>query len=110
MPLFDLNLNGCKFLTYYETLFHTTQLLTTLKKKPFENIVDKGENSGNRHFLLFPQCFLPISKRISMFNLHFYLFCHLQNASNLDQSKNLSFGKEFTSIHIVLSTAFGKHC
>ena len=23
-----------------------------------ENIVGKGENAGNQHFLLFPQCFL----------------------------------------------------
>ena len=25
-------------------------------EKPFENIVGKGENAGNQHFLLFPQC------------------------------------------------------
>ena len=25
--------------------------------KPPENIVGKGENAGNQHFLLFPQCF-----------------------------------------------------
>ena len=24
-----------------------------------KNIVGKGENAGNQHFLLFPQCFLP---------------------------------------------------
>ena len=24
-----------------------------------ENIVGKGENAGNQHFLLVPQCFLP---------------------------------------------------
>ena len=50
----------------------TTQspLLMTLAKKPFENIVGKGENAGNQHFLLFPQCFLPILYRISIFKLH----------------------------------------
>ena len=34
----------------------TTQsrLLTTLTKRPFENITGKGENAGNQHFLLFP--------------------------------------------------------
>ena len=39
----------------------TTQsrLLTTLRKKLFENIVGKGENAHNQHFLLFSQCFLP---------------------------------------------------
>ena len=26
----------------------------------FENIVGKGENAGNQHFLLYPQCFLLI--------------------------------------------------
>ena len=25
-----------------------------------ENIVGKGENAGNQHFLLFPQCFLKV--------------------------------------------------
>ena len=35
----------------------------------FENIVGKGENAGNQHFLLFPQCFLPIPERTSMFKL-----------------------------------------
>ena len=33
------------------------QLLTTLREKPLENIAGKGENVGNQHFLLFPQCF-----------------------------------------------------
>ena len=37
----------------------TTQsrLLMILYKKIFETIVGKGENAGNQHFLLFPQCF-----------------------------------------------------
>ena len=38
-----------------------SRFLTTHRKKPFENIVGKGENAGNQHFLLFPQCFLPNS-------------------------------------------------
>ena len=29
-----------------------------LRKKAFENIVGKGENTGNQHFLIFPGCFL----------------------------------------------------
>ena len=36
--------------------------LTTLSEKPFENIVEKGENDGNQHFLLFPQYFSTLSK------------------------------------------------
>ena len=31
-----------------------SQILTTLEKQPFENIVEKGENAGKHHFLLFP--------------------------------------------------------
>ena len=61
-------------------LFTTqSKLLLTLRKKPYENIVGKGENAGNQHFLFFPQCFLPIPKRISVFKLH--LFCRLQMLS-----------------------------
>ena len=44
----------CYWFTYSLTLSHTT----SPRKKPFENIVGKGENAGNQHFLLFPQCFL----------------------------------------------------
>ena len=52
------------------------QLLTALGKKPFENIVGKGENAGNQHFILFPQYFLPFPNQIS--NFHSHLFCRLQ--------------------------------
>ena len=34
------------------------------EQEAFENIEGKGENAGNQHFLLFPQCFLPIPKMI----------------------------------------------
>ena len=65
----------------------------TLWKRPFENIVGKGENAGNKHFPPFPLCFLPIPKQILIFQLH--LICCLQtNAFNFDQSKILLFGKE----------------
>ena len=51
------------------TLYHTIPLSTTLRYKPFENIVGKGENAGNQHFPLFPQSFLPIPKQISIFKV-----------------------------------------
>ena len=35
----------------------------TLRKKPFENIVEKGENAGKQHLLLFPQFFQPYQRR-----------------------------------------------
>ena len=33
----------------------------------FENTFGKGENAGNQHFLLFPKCFLPPPKLISIY-------------------------------------------
>ena len=39
------------------TFYNTIRLFTTLRKKAFENIVGKGENAGNQHFLLFPAMF-----------------------------------------------------
>ena len=40
-----------------------SRVLTTLRKKSFENTVGKGENNGNEHFLLFPQCFIPYQRQ-----------------------------------------------
>ena len=39
-----------------------SQLLMTLKMKPFENIMGKRENAGNQQYLLFPQYFQPFPK------------------------------------------------
>ena len=69
---------------YYEemgnniTSLITTQsrLFMTLRKKPFENIVGKGENAVYQHFLHFPQCFLPFPEQILIVWSH--LFCRLQ--------------------------------
>ena len=63
-----------------------------MREKPPENIVGKGENAGNQHFLPFPQYVLPFPKEIS-----FYQFIlSSANAFNLDQPKNMSFSKELT--------------
>ena len=71
-----------------------------LTKKPFENIVRKGENAGNQHFLLFLHGFLLIPRRIFVFKLHL----SSANAFILDQSQNLSFGREVGySTHIYLT-------
>ena len=61
------------------TLYHTIPTLTILRKKALENTVGKGENAGNQHFLLFPQCFLPyqentVGKGENAGNQHFLLF------------------------------------
>ena len=44
-------------------IFH----LNNLEKKALENILEKGENVGNQHFLLFAQCFLQFQKKIHCF-------------------------------------------
>ena len=58
------------------TPYNTIPTLTTLGMKPFKNIVGKGENAGNQHFPLFPQCFIPFPKQISIFQPN--LICCLQ--------------------------------
>ena len=69
-----------------------SQVLATLKKRPNENIVEKGENAGNQHFLLFPQSFSTLSTTNFIFTVRF----HAANAFNLDRSKIYFFAKEFT--------------
>ena len=54
----------------FNPLTDKTRDLTNLYEKPFENIVRTGEDAGNQHFLLFPQCFLPFPKQISIFDSH----------------------------------------
>ena len=71
-----------------------------LKRKPFENIVGKGENAGNWHFLLFPQCFLTFPKQISVFQSH--LFCRVQKLLIWTSLEILLFGKELTLYHTTI--------
>ena len=77
------------------TLHMQSQLLKTLKKKPSENIVEKGENAGNQHFLLFPQCFPSYPEQILPCGslLKFVICKCLQFGLG---SNILSFGKELT--------------
>ena len=60
-------------------------------RKPFENIVKKGENAGNQHFLLFPQCFLPYQGHESSAEIRCTLKLSSDSASafNLDHRKIL---------------------
>ena len=50
------------YLSLIKPLPHNPDFLRHLIKKNFENIEGKGENAGNQHFLLFPQCFPTQSK------------------------------------------------
>ena len=40
----------------------------TLSKKAIENILGKGENAGNQHFLLFAKCCLPFLLQVPILN------------------------------------------
>ena len=55
------NDDNCTFHCFGKDKLFPTQswLFMALYKKPFENIVGKGENAGNQHFLLSQQCFPP---------------------------------------------------
>ena len=49
-------------------LFATqSRLLTVQEKKDFENTMGKGENAGNQHFLLLPECFLLCQRELDVF-------------------------------------------
>ena len=71
------------------TLYHTIPTFNDPWKEAYKNIVGKGENAGNQHLILFPPCFLPFPKQISIFQPN--VNCLLQMLS-----KNFSFGKELT--------------
>ena len=54
---------------------NAVKLFTTIRERPFENIVGKAENAGNQHFLLFPQSCLLFPRQNSNFETH--LLCQL---------------------------------
>ena len=79
-------------LTHFHTMPHLTHwryrsgkhypfpkqalVFTCLQDKPFENNVGKGEIACNDQFLLFPQCFLAVSRH---FCYSYQIWnCHLQ--------------------------------
>ena len=64
---------------------------TPMRKKLFENILEKGENADDQHFLLLPRCFLPYDRQIKCFELNSNFLS--ANAFNLDKAKIMSCGK-----------------
>ena len=60
------------------------------EKKPFENIVGKGENAVLQHFLLFPKCFISNIKKCTLRAIMRLLSA---NVFNLDKVKILFSGK-----------------
>ena len=63
------------------------------KKSHGKNIVGKGENAGNQHFLLFPQCVLPYQgKKLKLSSA---------NAFNLDKGKIFVVCKGFKTCNVI---------
>ena len=79
-----------KLKTFADDEFHVVKMMISVfdkienvgKAENVLNIVGKGENAGNQHFLLFPQCFQKASytgllevmivwQRINSFQYHF---------------------------------------
>ena len=66
--------------TFLLTLNHTIPTFNDpVKKRAFQNVVEKGENAGNQHFLLFPHHLKILQRQNLSFELH--LFCRLQMLS-----------------------------
>ena len=72
------------------TLYHTIPSFITMKQKSFQNILGTS-------IISFPQCFLPFSKQLLIFQSH--LFTHQQMLSIWKWSLICSFHKEISHIH-----------
>ena len=80
-----------KFSNNVITLSHTIRTFNDPTEKVFENIVGKGENPGNMHFLLSPQdCYTSRDKSHHQAKSNFTS----ANLFDLDKSGNLASGKE----------------
>ena len=77
--LFNLSFKIKIFLGLLGCNFPQSWHLMTLKKNTFKNIIGKGENAGNQHFLLFPWYFLFYQRKKSSFQQH--SFCRLHKLS-----------------------------
>ena len=81
-------------LALHSSLFHhwlfttQSQLSPPWKRRLLKTLWETGENVGDQHFLLFPQCFLPFPKQVFFFNFSFIFLLSSANAFVWDQSKN----------------------
>ena len=56
-------------------LNHTIQTFNNLRKEAFENILGKGENAGNHHFLLSPKWFLFFQRQFHFLHRIYFVVC-----------------------------------
>ena len=79
------------------TFYHTIPTFDDPKEEvSYKTLLEKEEMLVTNIFSFSPQCLLPIPKRISVFNFHFFLSS--ANAFNLEKPENLSFGKKLKKI------------
>ena len=52
-----------------EPFWKRSQLLTTLSKTPFQNMMEKRENAGRCNFLIFLPCFWPVCRAVTKCDL-----------------------------------------
>ena len=69
---------------WHLSLSQTNPAFTCLQYRSFEISVGKGEIAGNKQFLLFPQCFLPLDN-FMQFSSNLELLS--ANCFSLEQSK-----------------------
>ena len=97
-------------LNWQLTLYHKSELLTTFRKNPFENIVGKkGENAGNQHFLLFPQCFLTFKSKFQFFSYIYFVVCKCFEFGPVI-CKDLTLYSIDTHFKASTTDSFWKHC
>ena len=80
--------------------YNTVPTFKDLEKKPFENIVGKGENAETSIFSFSHNVFYPIRER----NHHFSnINLSSANAFNMDLSENLLGGKRLHILKFLIS-------
>ena len=77
----------------FNSLPHNLDFWLPNQRSLLETLWEKGENAGYQHFLLFPQCLFTLHK--TNFKISFRFILSSAHVLNLDQSKILSFGKEY---------------
>ena len=95
------------------SLLHHPNIITSLKKKALENIVGKGENAGNQHFLLFPHCFLTYFKTefIILTTFIFLLRSKFGPSQNFVVQRRITFCKNPTHSKLIFILVLASdHC
>ena len=109
----------CTLLTHS----HTMTPFDVSRKEAFSKHCGKEENAGNRHFLLFPQCFLLCQRKKLSFMLHLF-YClqvvqgqffvvwewvnSLPNDKILDRSKFKAFAEDMINMTEKLNFVLGR--